>query len=102
MRDKLDEWITIPARDGIEAQHGLNDTFPGDPVQVRASSLIASGLGDRAAVVEALEPFAKAIEDWVDRPEDPDSRNVWEHPIGLNVTLGDFRRAADAIRALRP
>jgi hypothetical protein len=23
---------TKPARDGIEAQHGLNDVFPGDPV----------------------------------------------------------------------
>ena len=36
LRDERQEWITIPARDGIEALHGLNDVFPGDPVTIPA------------------------------------------------------------------
>jgi hypothetical protein len=36
LRDEPQEWITIPARDGIEARYGLNDTYPGDPVRIPA------------------------------------------------------------------
>lgn len=28
------ETVTVPARDGVEAQRGLNDVFPGDPYPV--------------------------------------------------------------------
>lgn len=31
----MNDPLTIPARDGIEAQRGLNDIFPGDPYPVR-------------------------------------------------------------------
>jgi hypothetical protein len=29
---KIEARYVGPARDGIEAQHGLNDTYPGDPI----------------------------------------------------------------------
>ena len=31
----MNDPLTVPARDGIEAQRGLNDIFPGDPYPVR-------------------------------------------------------------------
>ena len=31
----MNDPLTVPARDGIEAQNGLNDIFPGDPYPVR-------------------------------------------------------------------
>ena len=30
----MNDPLTVPARDGIEAQNGLNDIFPGDPYPV--------------------------------------------------------------------
>jgi hypothetical protein len=46
---------------------------------------------------QALKPFAKALDDWGDEPGHPDSRTAWDHPIGMNVTLGDFRKARAAL-----
>jgi len=47
----------------------------------------------------ALKPFADALHDWGDDPASYDWSDAWEHPIAMNVTVGDFRRAASAIEA---
>lgn len=46
----------------------------------------------------ALEPFAHALDEWGDEPEHPDSASIWEHPLSMLVTIGDFRHAKDATR----
>ncbi len=45
----------------------------------------------------ALEAFVTALEDWGDDTGQPDCWEVWEHPIAMGVTLGDFRRARTAL-----
>lgn len=45
------------------------------------------------ALREALEPFADAADGCIDDADD-DAWHTWEHPIGLNVTIADYRRAA--------
>jgi hypothetical protein len=47
-------------------------------------------------VVEALKPFAVAYEDAGD-PYDEDGWAAWEHPLAMNVTVGNFRRAFAAL-----
>jgi hypothetical protein len=54
---------------------------------------------DVAKVVEVLRPFAAALDDWGDEPEQPDTRDLWEHPMSMCITLGDFRRAHAFVRA---
>lgn len=49
---------------------------------------------------EALEPFATALDDWGDDTGQPDRWTAWEHPIAMNVTLGDFRRARASLDPL--
>jgi hypothetical protein len=43
---------------------------------------------------EALEPFASAA---CDLDNEPDRVDMWEHPVAMNVTAGDFRRARAAL-----
>ena len=58
----MNDPLTVPAREGIEAQNGLNDIFPGDPYPVRdqlkrgldALRAQASGRGR----ISSLEIFA--------------------------------------------
>lgn len=49
---------------------------------------------------EALKPFATALDDWGDDTGQPDRWTAWEHPIAMNVTLGDFRRARASLDPL--
>src|ERR1051325_4590617 len=46
-----------------------------------------------AELEEALRPFKRAMEDWGDDNGQPDRWNIWEHPVAMNITLGDLRRA---------
>jgi hypothetical protein len=46
---------------------------------------------------EALEPFAKALDDWGDEPEQSDRRNLYEHPAAIGIGIGDLRRARAAL-----
>ncbi len=52
-----------------------------------------------AQLREALEPFARALDEWMDDPQQPDHWNTWEHPLAIGVTIGDFRRARAALAA---
>lgn len=45
----------------------------------------------------ALGPFVAALGEWGDDASHPDRWHTWEHPISLNVKLGDFRRARSAL-----
>lgn len=53
-------------------------------------------LSQAAAAITALEaalkPFAEAAESIDD--DVPDRAEMWEHPASMQVTAGDFRRAA--------
>jgi hypothetical protein len=42
----------------------------------------------------ALKPFADACDDAIG-DEDLDSQSAWDHPVGLNVNIRDFRKARD-------
>lgn len=58
---------------------------------------------ERANALEAaLRPFAQALDDWGDEAEQPDNTNAWEHPISLDLTIGDFRRAHAALEQKDP
>jgi len=59
-------------------------------------------MNSEKALREALEPFARALDEWGDDTGQPDRWSAWEHPIATNVTLGDFRRAAEAIAIPSP
>ena len=42
---------------------------------------------------EALRPFATAAKDCID-PLEQDDSNTWEHSVGMNLEIRDYRRAA--------
>ena len=44
----------------------------------------------------ALHPFAEAVDD-IDH-NDKDDWHTWEHPVGMAVTLGEFRAAREALK----
>ncbi len=46
---------------------------------------------------EVLKPFAKAVAEWGDDTDQSGLKDVWEHPIAMLVTIGDFRRAFAAL-----
>lgn len=48
---------------------------------------------------EALKPFADAAADCIDDDE-LDRRDVWEHAVGMNLTVGDFRKARATLAKL--
>ncbi len=45
---------------------------------------------------EALKPFARALDEWSDEPEQ-ERRDIWEHPLSMLVGLNDFRAARQAL-----
>lgn len=60
-------------------------------------------VGDIRAVItslerarEALKPFAQALHEWGDDPEQ-ERRDIWEHPLSMLVGLSDFRAARQAL-----
>jgi len=53
-----------------------------------------------AEVAEVLEPFAEAIEN-ADDPRHSATTNVWESPVAIVVTYGDFRAAASLYARLK-
>lgn len=68
----MDDYM-IPARDGIEAQRGLNDTFPGDPypvqdvlAAVRRRSVQAIGAGISRRDWHATEAAYNELRDQLD------------------------------------
>jgi len=46
----------------------------------------------------ALVPFGEAVESLHDEARDTDS--IWESPAAMSLTVGDLRRAADALAAV--
>lgn len=64
-------------------------------------SKLDEALSRIARLEEALEPFAKALDDWGDEPEQNDRRNLYEHPAAIGIGLGDLRRARSQWRAAR-
>lgn len=53
----------------------------------------------RDKAVEALRPFAKALDDWGDDKTHPDTGDLWEHPAAMLITVGDLRGARAALGA---
>ena len=49
-----------------------------------------------AALRGALKPFAKAAESCIDEFDGPDRNDTWEHAVGMEVTIGDFRASRQA------
>ena len=49
---------------------------------------------------EALKPFAKSSKELDE--EDENRWSVWEHPIAMTVTVGDFRAAGAALDTKEP
>lgn len=43
-----------------------------------------------------LKPFADAA-DAADDPRDKDASNIWERPVGMEITFGNLRRAREAL-----
>lgn len=53
--------------------------------------------GQERAIAEAvglLRSFAKALDDWGDEPEYLDNRDIYDHPLSMCITLGDFRKVS--------
>lgn len=78
---------TVPARDGDEAQRGLNDVFPGDPwpvasvlAGIRRGSVQAIGAGisrhDWFATEVAYNDLRDKLDDLIRRMESSDARTV--------------------------
>jgi len=51
---------------------------------------------------QAAIPFAEALEEWGEESKISDDRDLWEHPLALLITVGDVRRLARALSALKP
>lgn len=85
----------IEARSG-ETRQGLD---PKDESAVSceadAPNLGRQNISD--VLIEALEPFAQACTDTIDE-EERDSSSTWEHPVGMALSVADFRRAVGALR----
>jgi hypothetical protein len=45
----------------------------------------------------ALAPFKQVLDDWGDEPDQPDDRDIWEHPVAMNLTLGHLRQARNVL-----
>jgi hypothetical protein len=47
----------------------------------------------------ALKPFGDAFDGWEDDHPADDKFDCWEHPLSMNITRGDYRRAYELTRA---
>lgn len=68
------------------------------PHECTCGATLSAAQGPEAAttiarLVEALRPFANALDDWGDDPAVGDDATLWEHPMGMCISTGDFRRA---------
>lgn len=50
---------------------------------------------------EALEPFARQVTDGTIDADERDTALTWEHPVGMDLSIADFRRAADVLNRER-
>jgi hypothetical protein len=55
---------------------------------------------ERDMAVEALRPFASALDEWGEDKGQPDRWDVYEHPIAQCVKLGAFRCARATLAQL--
>lgn len=93
---KLDELIVLAAvAAASESGNGYDLS-----VLRRHANRAASLWYAQLPVAEALRPFADALDEWGDDPEVGDDATLWEHPLGMCITTGDFRRAKAAITAI--
>ncbi len=78
----------------------LNGTMAGpggqyiSDVTAKAAERLAALVEERDRLLEAIQPFADAAEN-IDADE-PDRREMWEHPASMTLVVSDFRRALDA------
>lgn len=77
----------------LEGANVLERSAPVNPDGARAVAKLKP-------VVEALRPFADAVEECGIDETDPQKISVWEHPIAQLVSVEDFMRAAAALRSL--
>ena len=52
-------------------------------------------VNNHKALVEALKPFVEALAERHDEEETPairDGADIWDHPIAMNITFGDWVR----------
>ncbi len=73
----------------VHESAGGNADAPNPDLQSLSTALVEAR--------EALRPFAKAAEDL---DGEADGRSMWEHHVAIDVTAGDFRRAATVFRHL--
>ena len=62
-----------------------------------AATALRQLMAENQRLKKALKPFSQSIEEWGDDLGQPDRWDVWEHPIAIGVTIGDFRQARAAI-----
>ena len=89
MTDDLVNWLQEYA-DAVAHYERGDDAILIDLARTRIKALTAENERLRAA----LEPFASAA---CDLDNEPDRVEMWEHPVAMNVTAGDFRRARAAL-----
>jgi hypothetical protein len=79
---------------GIETAWALTGHFPEDwqGITIEYRDMFKAAEVENRRLRELLRPFAVAGED-LDENDD-DRGSVWEHPVAMNVTIGDFKRAA--------
>lgn len=76
---------------------GIPTQFAFDQETRDAAQVLVAALSKTEALVDALRPFAKALEEWGDEPNQQNVRDLWDHPLAMNITLGDFRRARNKL-----
>ena len=67
-----------------------------------ARTRITTIVAQRDSALEALKPFAEAMNDTVDAGVIGDHINAWESPMAMSVTYGHFRAAYCAYLAFGP
>lgn len=83
----------------FELKHGVEDQMEEAAYHRERRAAAESSLSRiKAETIEALRPFADALQDVDDAARD--DWHLWESPAAMNLNVGDLRRADTAIRSL--
>lgn len=67
-------------------------------LMTQAATRIQSLTADLERAKEALRPFERAMKECGDDPDESGVTALWQNPLSMCITLGDFRRASETLK----